>query len=182
MMMVLLVMMVMVMLVMIVMVIEANLVPCWGGRRPWVDQQFLCSLSNVSHLGGWMVITEMMMMTMMVVKIMMEPTCPWTALRRTVSQVRTVWSKLTKWLSSQVAPPGILTVMGCMARMSPIPGSFYSNLSEFSLHEPISTFKVIQTFAEICKTDMTKKEYSQVSDQPSSNKDLSATSPWDNKL
>ena len=123
----------------------------------------------MSHVGGWMVVIEMMMV---VVKIMMEPTCPWTALRRTVCQVRTVWSKLTKWLSSQVTPPGILTVMGCMVRMSPIPGSFYSNLPESSLHKPISIFKVIKTFDEICKTDMwtrhqDKKEYSQVSDQPS---------------
>ena len=101
-----------------------------------------------------MVIIEMMMMVMMVVKIMMELTCPSTASRRTVCQVRTVWSKLTKWLSSQVALPGILTVMGCMARMSPIPGSFYSNLPESSLHKPISIFKVIKTFDEICKTDM----------------------------
>ena len=84
----------------------------------------------------------------------MEPTCPWTALRRTVCQVRTVWSKLTKWLSSQVTLPGILTVMGCMVRMSPIPGSFYSNLSESSPHKPISIFKVIENFDEICKTDM----------------------------
>ena len=108
----------------------------------------------MSHLGGWMVIIEMMMMMMVVVKIMMEPTCPWTALRRTVCQVRTVWSKLTKWLSSQVTLPGILTVMGCMVRMSPIPGSFYSNLSESSPHKPISIFKVIENFDEICKTDM----------------------------
>ena len=47
-----------------------------GENDDYGNQQFLCPLSNMSHLGGWMVIIDMMKMVMMVVKIMMEHTCP----------------------------------------------------------------------------------------------------------